>query len=128
MTIRHVVAGLLAALCFAWNAAADEPPTRVAILGDIVSWGSRVTFDESWDYELRRQLGDGYLVRNFGGLAATLSTTDAANDRNTLEAVYDYLPDVVIVARGSLDATRQENIDEPALQQGLGSLVDSLQR
>jgi acyl-CoA thioesterase-1 len=67
---------LCAALCALsqWRVAADDKPlTKVACVGDSITWGSRID-DRNMTYpaQLERLLGKGWKVSNFGVSGATL--------------------------------------------------------
>ena len=72
--------------------AGSTSKSRVALVGDSFTFGQEVTYEESWGYQLQRELGDDVEVLNFG--------VDAYGvDQAYLKyrhKVRDWRPDVVI--------------------------------
>ncbi|MCC7387206.1 MAG: sulfatase-like hydrolase/transferase [Phycisphaerales bacterium] len=127
MQIFRRIVSLLALLFVLMPASgfAQDAPVRVAVLYDVVGWGSRMGFGESWGLLLRNQLGDGHEVRWFGDLNTTLAAAADSGPHSILGEVEAYRPDVVIVALGSVDAI---GTDTASLEPACARLVSGLQR
>ena len=77
---------------------------RVACVGDSITAGARVDAEsESYPAALQRTLVDTHEVKNFGIGGATLIKTGRPNVWQTLDAVKEFQPHIVVVSLGTND-------------------------
>jgi lysophospholipase L1-like esterase len=124
--MRFVTPSVLLALCLSCSftapllraqttppeAPAAPQPKRVACVGDSITLGIGIKNKESGTYpaKLQRLLGEGWLVRNFGVVGATLMEQGDRpyQDQQAFQQALDSSPDVVVIMLGTWD-TRPVN-------------------
>jgi len=86
----------------------DGAPTRVACVGDSITFGAGVEDRAKNNYPARLQamLGDAYEVRNFGVSGATMLKKGNKPywKLNEFQAARDFKPDIVIIKLGTNDS------------------------
>ncbi|MFK7736200.1 MAG: GDSL-type esterase/lipase family protein, partial [Pirellulaceae bacterium] len=98
-------------LICATSAEANEP-TRVACLGDSITFGARVdAATQSYPAQLQDLLGDKFEIRNFGLGSATLIKAGRPSVWQKLDAVEEFNPHVVVISLGTNDTVggRRQN-------------------
>lgn len=99
---------LLATHALAQTAPTSRPTTRVACVGDSITFGVGVKDRKADAYPsvLQKLLGDGYEVRNFGvsGATALAHSNRPYVDRPQYKTAQEYKPDVVVVMLGTNDS------------------------
>ncbi|MGM0376557.1 MAG: GDSL-type esterase/lipase family protein [Bacteroidota bacterium] len=83
----------------------NEEKTKVATIGDSITYGARLNNREKHSYPayLQRLLGENYVVDNFGVGGCTLIRKGTPNVWNELPKIKKANPDVVIISLGTND-------------------------
>jgi sialate O-acetylesterase len=86
---------------------ATAAPTKVACVGNSITYGFLVENRDSLNYpaQLQRLLGDDYDVRNFGKSGATLLRRGHRpyNEQDEYKAAIEFVPDIVVMHLGVND-------------------------
>ena len=121
---------LLALLCAFTVAAQTDSKTRVACVGDSITYGAGVAGRESNSYPavLGKLLGDKYEVKNFGVSGATLlkKGDNPYWRQGAFKKATDFKPNIVVIKLGTNDTkpqNRTNHMDEFAAD--LTALVDT---
>jgi len=107
MKIHLVLLCVLSALATGIHAQGDNPPVRVACVGDSITEGAHSTL--SYPKQLQTLLGEGFLVKNFGvGGRTLLKEGDHPywKEKAYTEAK-DFTPNVVVIMLGTNDTKAQ---------------------
>lgn len=109
-----------------------QTPTRVAAVGNSITYGAEIADREQQSYpaQLQRVLGSGYEVKNFGVNGRTAMRSGNAPYVNTgqYKASLAYRPHIVLIKLGTNDAnTRENNRDKIAecYKKEFQELIDS---
>ena len=121
---------LLALLCAFAAAAQTDSKTRVACVGDSITYGAGVAGRESNSYPavLGKLLGEKYEVKNFGVSGATLlkKGDNPYWKQGAFKKALEFKPNIVVIKLGTNDTkpqNRTNHMDEFAAD--LTALVDS---
>ncbi|CAN5554557.1 hypothetical protein BH11ARM1_BH11ARM1_01600 [soil metagenome] len=112
------------------NPASQTQAVRVACVGDSITWGSiiRDRAKNSYPGQLARQLGQGYVVANFGasGSFVLRSSPKPFREDPFFERSMSFQPDIVVLSVGTNDA-KPEIWDngKRSFYMSLAQLVDS---
>ena len=103
-----LVALLLTPLVRAQTAPTSRPATRVACVGDSITFGVGVRDPKTGGYPalLQQVLGDGYEVKNFGvsGATALRHSNRPYVETRPFKLVQEYKPDIVVIMLGTNDS------------------------
>lgn len=106
-----LLAFFLGATSIRFNGKPGKNQTRVACIGDSTTYGTAMpnNMHNSYPAQLRRLLGDGYHVANFGIHGKTVQDTNDDSYRRTRQYALSlgYDPDVVIIMLGANDTKPQ---------------------
>src|SRR5215203_4881193 len=120
------LAAFVAVLCT--TALHAQNPTRVACVGDSITYGSQVEGRESNAYPavLQGLLGDKFKVKNFGVSGMTLlKKGDKPYWKNPVfKAATDFKPDIVVIKLGTNDSKPQNRTNITDFAADLTALVE----
>src|SRR5688572_5119881 len=105
-----------------------QNPTRVACVGDSITYGSQIEGRESNSYPavLQRLLGEKFQVRNFGVSGMTLlKKGDKPYWKNQVfQDATDFKPNIVVIKLGTNDSKPQNRTNITEFATDLTALVD----
>lgn len=96
--------------CFGYCNSECSPlsATKVACIGDSVTWGAGVEdrYKDNYPFQLRNLLGNGYEVENFGNSGKTMLVHGDQPYSNTAQYTYSklYSPNIVLIMLGTNDS------------------------
>lgn len=109
-----------------------EPVTKVACVGNSITYGAGIINREKNSYpaQLQAMLGESYEVRNFGVSGRTLLSKGDLPYIKTREyqQALDFQPDVVFIKLGTNDSKLQNRIHLSEFVQDYKNLIESFQR
>lgn len=112
-----------------WYDQASEGDTKVACVGDSVTYGERIIHRKYNCYpaQLGRMLGNGWHVKNFGVSGSTVSDESRSSYRRTKEykESLGYEPDIVILMLGTNDTKSQNWKSKEFFQEQYEELLES---
>lgn len=101
---------ILDLVCFGYCSSDCYPlsGTKVACIGDSVTWGAGVVdrYNDNYPFQLRDLLGNGYAVENFGNSGKTMLLHGDDPYWNTAQYTYSqlYAPNIVLIMLGTNDS------------------------
>lgn len=107
-----------------------EAPTKIACLGDSITYGAAAdnSYTDSYPAQLQKLLGEEYSVMNFGKSGATLQ--DSADDpyRRTPEyaGATLFVPDIAIIMLGTNDSKTYQKPVQKNMEQAYDVLIADL--
>ena len=120
---------LLLFLLFSLLFACQAPRTKIACVGDSITYGAGIRGRDSLSYpaQLQKMLGDRYEVKNFGRSGATLLYRGARPYVKTEEykASLDFRPDIVFIMLGTNDTQKKSRAHLRDFEKDYASLIAS---
>lgn len=97
--------------------------TKVACVGDSITYGDTVDAAYSYPTQLQSILGDGYMVENFGHCG--IRAANYASESRFYGYSTDFAPDIVVIMLGTNDAWDSYWQSEESFTASLTALVES---